>query len=356
MELRITHETRYDYTPAVETAQHMAHLRPLATPYQQLVSHQLDIFPTPAQRSQTPDVYGNLRTFFSLQAPHTTLRVVATSVVCTRAPETAVSSMPWEAVRERFRYHAGAAWDTAAEFVFASHHAPRHDDFAAFARPSFTPGLPLIDAARDLMTRIHTDFTYESQSTEVNTPALDALAQRKGVCQDFAHIMIGCLRAMGVPARYVSGYLLTEPPPGQPRLVGSDASHAWVSVYLPDLPGAEDDRGWYDLDPTNNRSGWGTPGEDYVTLALGRDYSDVSPMRGVIHGGARHTLSVAVTVEPLDETPASAAAHGPAPDATGASAGATQGPLPPLAPLAPLPPLEPLPGMPNEHQRQTQGL
>jgi transglutaminase-like putative cysteine protease len=342
MEFRITHETCYRYTPAVETAQHMVHLQPLDTPYQQRISHQLDVFPTPAQRSQTPDVYGNQRTFFSLQAPHTTLRVVAVSVVQTWPPKPAISRISWEAVRERFRYHAGAAWDDAAEFVFASHHVPRHDDFIAYARASFPPGRPLIDAARHLMTRIHTECTYESQSTQVNTPALDALAQRKGVCQDFAHIMIGCLRALGLPARYVSGYLLTQPPPGQPRLIGSDASHAWVSVYLPDLPGAQDGCAWYDLDPTNNRSGWGTPGEDYVTLALGRDYSDISPMRGVIHGGARHTLSVAVTVAPLDEDPVQPTLSGQTQTQTQGSSTQTSAPLmPPLATLAPLSPLNP---------------
>ena len=154
----------------------------------------------------------------------------------------------------------------------------------------------MLAAAQDLMRRIHTDFVYESQSTQVNTPAREALAQRKGVCQDFAHIMIACLRAMGIPARYVSGYLLTEPAPGTVKLKGSDASHAWVSVYVPDLP---PDERWCDLDPTNNRSGWHSPGEDYVTLATGRDFFDVSPIRGVIHGGASHTLSVGVTVEPV---------------------------------------------------------
>ena len=151
--------------------------------------------------------------------------------------------------------------------------------------------------AQDLMSRIHAEFVYESQSTHVNTPALEALAQRKGVCQDFAHIMLACLRAMGLAARYVSGYLLTEPPPGQPRLTGSDASHAWVSVYIPDLP---EDSPWCDFDPTNDRWGWGSPGEDYVTLAIGRDYADVSPIRGVIHGGAHHTLTVGVTVQPVE--------------------------------------------------------
>lgn len=300
MKLRVTHETRYDYTPAVETAQHMTCLYPVDTPCQTVLGHRLDISPAPAQRSDARDVYGNHRCFFSLQAPHDTLRVTATSEVLTQPPPMAVSRVAWEAVRERFRYQAGAAWDPAAEFVFASSHVPRHDDFAAYGRPSFHPGMPLLAAARDLMTRIHADFTYASQSTEVSTPALEALAQRRGVCQDFAHIMIACLRTMGLAARYVSGYLLTEPPPGQPRLVGGDASHAWVSVYLPDLPGASEGRGWHDLDPTNNRDGWGSPGEDYVTVATGRDYSDISPIRGVIHGGARHTLSVAVTVEPVE--------------------------------------------------------
>jgi len=302
MHLRITHETRYDYTPAVETSQHLACLRPIDTPGQQVLCHRLDIDPAPAQRSDGLDVYGNHRSFFALQAPHELLRVTAVSEVLTQAPGVADSAIAWEAVRECFRYRAGAAYDPATEFIFPSPHVPRHEAFAAYARPSFTPGTPLLAAARDLMARIHADFTYAAQSTEVNTPALEALAQRRGVCQDFAHIMIASLRALGLAARYVSGYLLTQPPPGQPRLVGADASHAWVAVYLPDLPGAEDGRGWWDLDPTNHRDGWGSPGEDYVTLATGRDYSDIAPMRGVIQGGARHTLAVAVTVEPVNDT------------------------------------------------------
>lgn len=300
MHLRITHETRYDYSPAVETAQHMAYLQPLDTSCQTLLSHRLEVFPAPAQMTRTTDIYGNRRCFFTLQSPHTELRVVATSEVRTRAPLAADSRIAWEALREHFRYHTGGAWSAAAEFSFASMRAPRHEAFAAYARPSFTPGAPALEAACDLMTRIHTDFTYETASTEVNTPPLEALALRKGVCQDFAHIMLACLRSLGLAARYVSGYLLTEPPPGQPRLVGSDASHAWVSIFLPDLPGAQEGQGWYDLDPTNNRHGWNTPGEDYVTLATGRDYSDISPIRGVIHGGGQHTLAVAVTVEPVD--------------------------------------------------------
>jgi transglutaminase-like putative cysteine protease len=299
MRLRITHDTSYKYSPAVETGQHMACLIPIDTPRQSVLNHRLTVTPEPAQRNDTRDIYGNHRTFFSLQAPHETLQVVAVSEVLTQVPPQEESHLTWEEVRERFRYQAHASYDPAVEFVFPSSHIPLDDEFVTYALPSFAPGVPLIAAARDLMSRIHREFTYEAESTEVSTPALEALAQRQGVCQDFAHIMIACLRNMGLAARYVSGYLLTQPPPGQPRLIGADASHAWVSVYLPDLPGAMDGQGWYDLDPTNNRDGWLTPGEDYVTLATGRDYSDISPVRGVIHGGDKHTLDVAVTVEPF---------------------------------------------------------
>ena len=296
MRLQITHETVYDYLPAVETAQHMAYLTPLDNATQTLLGHSLQVSPEPAQINTTRDVFGNSRSFFSLQVPHTRLQVLATSQVITQAVHLPRSDIAWEAVRERFRYQAGAPFDAANEFVFVSPMVPRHADFAAYARPSFSAGVGVLAAAIHLMHRMHSDFTYESQSTQVNTPALEALAQRKGVCQDFAHILIACLRSMGLPARYVSGYLLTEPAPGTVKLKGSDASHAWASVYLPDLPEGER---WVDLDPTNDRAGWPSPGEDYVTLAIGRDFSDVSPIRGVIHGGASHTLQVGVTVEPV---------------------------------------------------------
>ncbi len=315
MKLRVTHETRYDYTPAVETAQHMAHLRPLETQSQQLLSHSLSVDPLPAQQTEALDVYGNARTFFSLQVPHRKLSVVADSVVVTekpRKPEAEALLVLWEQTREMFRYHAGHSYDAAAEFVFASPSIPRHPDFFDYARPSFPAGMALLPAVCNLMQRIHTEFTYASQSTEVNTPAQEALAQKKGVCQDFSHIMIACLRCMGLPARYVSGYLLTQPPPGQARLIGADASHAWVSAYVPNpRPGStkSEDKaadtamsgGWFDFCPTNNRWGFGTPGEDYVTLAIGRDYIDVSPIRGMIHGGANHRLHVGVTVAPVLE-------------------------------------------------------
>ena len=293
MLLHVVHETAYDYAPMVRTAQHMAHLKPAHTATQQLLSHRLTVDPRPAQQTESVDVYGNTRSFFSLQFSHDWLRVQAESLVSTSATAPPEESLPWDQVAERMRYRRGTPYDAAAEFAFASPYVPRDEAFAAYAQPVFEPGRPLLDAARELMTRIYQDFEYAPAATDVNTPALEALAERKGVCQDFAHIMLGCLRSLGLPARYVSGYLLTTPAAGQPRLVGCDASHAWVSVYL---PGAEGPGVWADLDPTNDRA----PGEDYVTLAVGRDYSDVSPMRGVIHGGANHSLRVAVTVTPAE--------------------------------------------------------
>ncbi len=310
MLLRIVHRTRYRYHAAIDLAQHMVHLRPVDTPTQQVLQHELRIDPEPAARSDTNDVFGNQRTFFSLQAHHAVLTVEADSLVSTHAPEALPLGQPWrgmswERVREHFRYRAKAPFDPASEFLFPSPYAPRDDRFLDFARTVVKPGLPALEATRALMEHIHTELAYETDSTEVNTPALDALAQRKGVCQDFAHIMLGCLRSMGLPARYVSGYLLTRPPPGRPRLIGADASHAWISVYVPLTAEGKDDSAvagaWFDFDPTNNRCGWGSPGEDYVTLATGRDFGDISPMRGVIQSGAGHTLSVAVTVAPPDE-------------------------------------------------------
>ncbi len=302
MLLHVLHETAYDYVPPVRTAQHMAHLKPANNDRQRLLSHRLTVDPEPAQQTEALDVYGNTRSFFSLQFSHDTLRVLAESLVSTAASEVPAESLPWQELTERMRYHRGAQYDPASEFIFASPYVPRDDAFVAYALPSFPEGRPVVEAARELMQRIHADFEYETTATDVNTPALEALALRKGVCQDLAHVMLGCLRSLGLPARYVSGYLLTEPPAGQPRLVGTDASHAWVALYL---PGKEGPGTWVDFDPTNDR----TAGEDYVTLAIGRDYSDVSPMRGVIHGGASHSLRVAVTVTPAEaaapEEPAS---------------------------------------------------
>ncbi len=325
MLLHITHETLYDYAPGVDTAQHMAHLQPPDTPYQSCLSHQLEVDPPCSDLDTQRDAFGNFRSYWSMSSFHQQLRVRAHSVLRTHSPQGDLldamaledlggdaSSAPqlaqaqragraWEAARDAYLYASGQAGDAASEFSYASHHAPIAQAFAAYAASSFSEGRPLAAAACELMARIHSDFTYEALSTEISTPALEVLQERRGVCQDFAHVLLACLRSLGLAARYVSGYLLTEPPPGQPRLTGADASHAWVSVYLPDLGGSRGlpHGGWLDLDPTNKRAGLGTPGPDYVRLAVGRDFADVSPLRGVLQGGANHTLTVRVTVAPV---------------------------------------------------------
>lgn len=302
MQLEVLHQTRYDYEPTVDSAQHVACLHPLSQGAQQLLAYDLQIEPAPGTLHTRHDVYGNLRHHFSLHQPHRSLLVSARSVVQTApAPAALPASAPWEQVRAHYRYRAGGAWDEAAEFVFASPCVAPEDAFAEFAAPSFTPGRPLAEAAWDLMRRLYRHMRYAPASTQVHTPAIEALQQGSGVCQDFAHILLACLRSLGLPARYVSGYLLTQPPPGQSRLIGSDASHAWVQVHClsqasADLAAAAPGF-WLDLDPTNDC----LAGEAHVTLARGRDFLDVSPLRGVLLGGARHALSVAVTVRPAGE-------------------------------------------------------
>jgi len=299
MHLAITHETRYSYSPAVQTAQHVAHLQPANTPCQQVLQHSLYVEPA-ATVQHNVDAFCNHRAYWALTHPHDGLLVRAYSEITTSPIAPGSSAQSWESVREHFRYRGGHPADVNNGFVFGSHHAPVHEAFLAYAQSSFSPGRPLVQAATELTARMHRDFTYASQSTDINTPALEALESRRGVCQDFAHILLACLRSLGLPARYVSGYLLTQPPPGQPRLVGSDASHAWASVYVPELA-SHACQGWLDLDPTNNRCGLASPGLDYVRLAVGRDFADVSPLRGVLQGGGAHTLEVAVTVAPVGE-------------------------------------------------------
>ncbi|MFM0592606.1 transglutaminase family protein [Paraburkholderia dilworthii] len=316
--LRVTHETHYQYSARVDHAHHQACLHPKETPRQRVLDFSLEVRPEPGLVGARTDTFGNRRYFFSLDQPHDELLVCSRSLVQVRAPELAAAvsgatppaianpagchASAWETVRERLTYRAGQPYDAASEFTYASMYVARHPELARYAAASFTPGRALVQAAWDLMQRIHEDFTYASNSTEVTTTALDALAMRRGVCQDFAHVLIGALRSLGLAARYVSGYLLTQPPPGKPRLIGADASHAWAEVYDPAWP---EDNGWLQLDPTNNRA----PGDDYVVLATGRDYADVAPLRGVIRGGgSEHALTVGVTVDPLDESPAARAA------------------------------------------------
>jgi transglutaminase-like putative cysteine protease len=307
MLLEITHDTHYSYDPNVEIAQHFAHLKPATLGSQQVLKTEIEVRPQPAWREENTDHYGNVCTFFSLQNRHSELLISARSLVQTNSgahlgpkPE---NTPPWEVVREYFRYHSNTKWDAASEFLFTSPFIALRPEFAEFARANFTSGRPILEAAIDLTQCIYGEFQYVSKSTDIGTPALEALKKREGVCQDFAHILIASLRSIGLPAKYISGYILTNPPPGKARLIGGDASHAWASIYIPsiDANGQLSEGLWCDLDPTNNRWGYESPGEDYVHLAQGRDYADVSPIRGVIHGGADHTLDVAVTVMPINQ-------------------------------------------------------
>lgn len=248
------------------------------------------------------DAFGNARSFFALDQAHEDLRVQVRSRVRTHAAALAPgldAATPWERVRERFIYKSGRADDPASDFLFASPLSPLRAEFADYASTSFTPERPLLEAALDLTRRLHADFTYDGESSTANTSALEAFAARRGVCQDFTHVWVACARSLGLPARYVSGYLLTHPPAGQPRLIGADASHAWAEVYLPAWPDASrsTEGQWFGFCPTNGR----TAGEDFVLTAWGRDFADVSPIRGVIQGGGAHDLKVAVTVMPVDE-------------------------------------------------------
>ncbi len=292
-ELHVIHETTYGYAARVELAHHLGYLQPLENRYQGVRNFKLEIRPEPARIKNDVDSNGNHRLFFSLYAPHDRLRVRAESRIrlvpryLGLNPEV---GLPWEHVRDAMRFIVGIPFVAESEFVFSSPFIPIHTELRDYALVSFTPGRSISAAAIDLMHRIFVDFKYESQSTQISTPVLEAFEEKRGVCQDFAHIMIGCIRALGLPARYVSGYLLTVPLPGQEMLVGADASHAWVSVFC---PGLEANNGWLDLDPTNDL----IPSTSHVSVAVGRDFGDVSPLRGIIRGGGSHTLTVGVSVK-----------------------------------------------------------
>lgn len=289
---RIEHETRYVHRGGVSTSQHVAYLTPRTLPRQRVRWHDLAIQPAPASHVQRVDYFGNAVDQFTILTPYDELRVVGRSLVEVTAAEPidVGEGEAWEAVRDGLGYRRGAPYADASEFSFPSLYAATAPELAEFARVSFVPKRPVLAAAVDLMHRIHEEFTFDPGSTTIATPVTRVLADRRGVCQDFAHLQIGCLRSLGLAARYVSGYLLTEPPPGQPRLVGADASHAWLSIWCERL-------GWVDLDPTNDV----LPSQRHITLAWGRDYGDVSPLRGVVLGGRTHTLHVGVSVMPAVE-------------------------------------------------------
>lgn len=299
--LSVEHETLYEYSRSVDQAQHIACLRPLVDAGQLLDVFEMGVSPTPSQHSMRRDNHGNSRAYFAMHAPHRQLKVVARSEV--KVADRYVGLDPTKGlscgeVRDRLAYRARAPFEPAAEYLYTSPYVPLHAELREYASMSLEEDRPLAEAAIELMQRIHKDFDYAPASTDISTPILDVFDQRKGVCQDFAHLMLGCLRAWGLAGRYVSGYLLTRPPPGQAPLLGADASHAWVSVWVPDLAmHLADD--WLDLDPTNDC----VPSTSHVRVAHGRDFGDVTPLRGVIRGGGEHTLVVRVTTLSLDDKP-----------------------------------------------------
>jgi transglutaminase-like putative cysteine protease len=302
MELEVVHETHYSYSAPVTLAHHMAHLQPLHDAHQALLSFELEVQPAPeAPALDSTDALGNRQSHFSLVVQHEHLHVRSVSRVRLASRFTmlqAEQSPPWEAVAARLRYVARGTFEPAVEFAMPSMYVPRLAALRDYGRNSFTPGRPLAEAALELMHRIYNDFKYESRSTEVDTPLTKVLQQRRGVCQDFAHLMAGVLRMWGLPARYVSGYLLTRSADGSAPMVGADASHAWVQVWCPDTPGVGG-AGWLDLDPTNDV----VPDTGHVRVAVGRDFGDVTPLRGVIRGGGHHTLTVGVGTRRLDVAP-----------------------------------------------------
>ncbi|MDO9421534.1 MAG: transglutaminase family protein [Herminiimonas sp.] len=285
---RIVHQTRYTYQSMVTLSQQYLHMSPRSFCYQDVLSHDVQIGPEPAESSDSADYFGNSTRYITITAPHQELLVHAEFTVAVRARQTvdAISAtLPWETVRDELRQFQGGDALEPLHFLYASPHVICSKDLAQYALISFTPGRPHLDAALDLTKRIYDDFEFDGEATDISTPLAQVLTDRRGVCQDFAQLMIGCLRSIGLPARYVSGYILTHPPAGQPRLIGADASHAWASVFCPEF-------GWVDFDPTNGC----LVQHEHITLGWGRDFSDVTPMRGIVLGGGKHGLQVNVTV------------------------------------------------------------
>jgi transglutaminase-like putative cysteine protease len=288
---RITHRTTFRYKYPVSLGNHQAYLMPRVLPGRQSVETELSILPKPVTRSERVDYFGNNVCFFTVREPHKELVVEARSkvVLAEQVAPWPRQSLPWEDVVRLLPVDMTPEGLDAYQFAFESPRIRVRQEFADYALQSFTPGRPMLEAHLDLTARIHADFKFDSRASNVRTTAEEAFRKRRGVCQDFAHVQIACLRSINLAARYVSGYLRTYPPPGKPRLIGADASHAWVSAYC---PGA----GWMDVDPTNNV----VPSLGHVTLAWGRDYGDVSPLRGLILGGGAHTVRVGVDVEPVE--------------------------------------------------------
>ncbi|UCV12603.1 transglutaminase family protein [Dechloromonas denitrificans] len=293
----VLHETSYDYGSPVSLSQQQLHLSPRILDWQQIEEQRIEIDPPPNWRRDGQDAFGNPVSWIAFHAPHENLCIRSSMrvAVTPHRPEALEQSVEWEILRDRLAYDATEPDPddiAATRFLFESAHVRIKHELAEYAADCFAPETPVLVGAEALMAKIFREFKFDPEATTVSTPVMEVLEKKRGVCQDFAHLMIACLRALGLPARYVSGYLLTRPPPGKPRLIGADASHAWVSVYAPGFPG-----NWVDFDPTNNL----LPDTEHITIAIGRDFGDISPLRGIILGGGGAEPEVAVTVIPLDE-------------------------------------------------------
>ncbi|MBI1370693.1 MAG: transglutaminase family protein [Planctomycetes bacterium] len=290
MMYRITHKTVYDYSEPALNCQNKVHLTPRDLPYQRRHRHALNIRPTPESMSPFTDFFGNAAVSFNIDQPHDMLVIQSVSriEVLDRPTPPLGDSLPWEEAAKIIAKADSPECIDAYQYVFPSRYAYRNDKLAAFGRVSFTPGRPLLQGAMDLTKRIHREFKYAPKATSLTTSIDEILEAHHGVCQDFAHLQIGVMRSLGLAARYVSGYLRTDPPPGKPRLVGADASHAWVDVFCPKF-------GWVSLDPTNAC----LASDRHIVLAWGRDYGDVSPIKGVALGGGEHELTVTVDAVPI---------------------------------------------------------
>ncbi len=282
--LCVEHVTTYRYQGEVNLSQHLLRLAPRAAPGQTVLSHRLVVDPKPDELMPLTDFFGNASTVATLQHPHSELSITARSRVRRTEPPDLIleASAPWERAAASAREPAGLA---IAPFAHPGAYTRADAAIEDYARASFPPGTPVLAGARDLSSRIHADFAYAPGTTDASTRPVESFSKRRGVCQDFAHVMLAGLRALGLSARYVSGYLRTHPPEGRPALVGADASHAWVSVWDPGL-------GWVDFDPTNDL----IPGTEHITLCWGRDFADVSPIAGIVIGSGEQGLSVGVTV------------------------------------------------------------
>lgn len=286
----VRHRTEISYAQLVTEAHHVLHLMPRSFDRQRCLVSALRVDPEPSQLAANEDYFGNLTHHLTIQEPHDRLFIESSARVDVQAHGQGLdleAGPAWEAVAGQLASAEGAAIG-AQEFVFESPLIGTGEAARDYAQASFVPGRPLLAAVMDLTRRIFDEFEYRGGVSDVSTPVTRVLEMRAGVCQDFAHVETACLRGLGLAARYVSGYLLTRPPPGQPRLIGADASHAWVSVWAGDA-------GWVDFDPTNGLM----PGDEHITVGWGRDYSDVSPTSGFIVGGGTHEVTVGVDVVPV---------------------------------------------------------